>query len=99
LLKYLFGKYAEVVGVPDKQDAFNVLASQSHIVALDNMDEAYNWMQDKLARISTGTKEVVRKLFTTNDSPNHPLPLFHCDHVRERRITIDEEILWIDVSC
>lgn len=75
LLKYLFGKYAEVVGVPDKQDAFNVLASQSHIVALDNMDEAYNWMQDKLARISTGTKEVVRKLFTTNDSQTI---LFRC---------------------
>jgi len=68
ILKYLFGRYAEVVGVPDKPDAFNVLASQSHIVALDNMDEPCDWLQDKLARLSTGFKEVVRKLFTTNDS-------------------------------
>jgi hypothetical protein len=66
-LKYLFGKHANLSGVPDKEDAFTVLASKSHVMALDNFDEPAPKLQDKLARMATGFKETLRKLFTTAD--------------------------------
>lgn len=68
LLKYLFGKNAEVSGVPDRPDAFTVLAATSHIIALDNMDVDKPWLQDKLSRLSTGGTETLRKLFTTAEA-------------------------------
>lgn len=67
LLKYIFGGKAELEGVPDKKDGFTAYTSNAHIIAIDNMDSYVGWLQDKLARLSTGAEDSFRQLYTTNE--------------------------------
>lgn len=67
LLRLLFGQWAQVSGVPVKPDDFSVTASHYHLYAMDNLDTLEPWLQDKLARISTGAMDEYRKLYTSKD--------------------------------
>jgi hypothetical protein len=67
LLRLLFGPTIDVVGVPEKPDAFTSLTSNSHLVCFDNMDDLVKPIQDKVASLSTGKIDTVRKLYTTNE--------------------------------
>lgn len=67
ILRLLFGKWSQVSGVPEKSDAFAVTASHYHLYAMDNMDTMEPWLQDKLARIATGSTDEYRKLYTSKD--------------------------------
>jgi hypothetical protein len=68
LLRLLFGPVADLVGVPERSDAFVTLTSNSHIVAMDNMDTVIKEIRDKIASLSTGKTDQLRKLYTTNES-------------------------------
>ena len=68
MLRLLFGIATDVVGVPERADAFTALTSNSHIVAIDNMDDPIKELRDKIASLSTGKIDQVRKLYTTNES-------------------------------
>jgi len=67
LLRLLFGQWAQVSGVPAKADDFSVTASHYHLYAMDNLDSMEGWLQDKLARISTGAMDEYRKLYTSKE--------------------------------
>ncbi|MEA4811176.1 MAG: hypothetical protein VB108_01245 [Anaerolineaceae bacterium] len=67
LLRLLFGQWSQVSGVPVKPDDFSVTASHYHLYAMDNLDTLEPWLQDKLARISTGAMDEYRKLYTSKD--------------------------------
>ena len=67
ILRLLFGQWAQVSGVPVKPDDFSVTASHYHLYAMDNLDTMEPWLQDKLARISTGAMDEYRKLYTSKD--------------------------------
>nr|HPL81445.1 hypothetical protein [Anaerolineaceae bacterium] len=67
LLRLLFGQWAQVSGVPVKPDDFSVTASHYHLYAMDNLDTLEPWLQDKLARISTGAMDEYRKLYTSKE--------------------------------
>jgi len=67
MLRLLFGRYAQLSGVPDKPDGFTAAAAASHVLALDNVDEFTPWLRDKLARLATGATDEYRKLFTSNE--------------------------------
>lgn len=68
LLRLMFGLATDVVGVPEKADSFVALTSNSHIVAIDNMDEPVKEIRDKIASLSTGKIDQLRRLYTTNES-------------------------------
>jgi len=68
MLRMLLGPAVDVVGVPEKPDAFVALTSNSHLVVLDNMDDVNKEIRDKIASLSTGKLDQVRKLYTTNES-------------------------------
>jgi len=67
-LRYLFGPYGEVSGVPDKPDGFTAAAAASHILVIDNLDDPVMWLRDKLARLATGAVDDYRKLYTSNEA-------------------------------
>jgi len=67
LLKLMFGPIGQVSGVPDKRDGFTALASSSHLLVLDNVDQFKRWLQDKLARLATGARDHYRQLYTGNE--------------------------------
>jgi len=67
ILRLLFGQWAQVSGVPTKPDDFSVTASHYHLYAMDNLDTMEPWLQDKLARISTGAMDEYRKLYTSKE--------------------------------
>lgn len=67
LLRLLFGQWVQVSGVPTKPDDFSVTAAHYHLYAMDNLDTLEPWLQDKLARISTGAMDEYRKLYTSKE--------------------------------
>lgn len=68
VLRMILGPTADVCGVPDKGDAFTALTANNHIVAFDNMDELVKEIRDKIASLSTGKTDELRRLYTTNDT-------------------------------
>jgi|GEM_PF-1635452 len=67
LMRLLFGPVAQISGIPDKPDGFVAGASNTHLLVLDNLDEPTDWLRDKLARITTGSEDHYRRLYTNND--------------------------------
>ncbi len=63
-LRLLFGKFAELTGVPEKPDQLQVVAHHNHILAMDNFDGFNDWMRDKLASLATGIEDQARTLYT-----------------------------------
>lgn len=68
MLRMILGPAADVCGVPDKGDAFTALTANSHIAVFDNMDELVKEIRDKIASLSTGKIDELRRLYTTNDA-------------------------------
>ena len=66
-LRLLFGENAEVGGVPTNSRDFILIAARSHLYVLDNMDAFQAWMRDVLARVSTGSVDSVRRLYSDKD--------------------------------
>jgi len=66
-LRLFFGPSGEVRGIPDKPDGFTAMASASHLLVIDNLDDMVPWMRDKLARLSTGAIDEYRRLYTSNE--------------------------------
>ena len=66
-LKLLYGNKAQISGVPDKPDGFIAAASHYHIYVLDNLDTMTVWLRDKLARITSGSIDEYRQLYTSNE--------------------------------
>ncbi|MBN1580531.1 MAG: hypothetical protein JXA89_07490, partial [Anaerolineae bacterium] len=67
MLRLVFGSTAQVGGVPDKPDGFTAWAASEHFIVIDNLDQFVGWLRDKLARISTGTTDSYRKLYSNNE--------------------------------
>lgn len=67
VLRSMFGNAVDVAGIPDRADGFTALTSNNHIAVLDNLDEMAKEIRDKIASISTGKLDQLRKLFTTNE--------------------------------
>ncbi|MHB1131747.1 MAG: P-loop NTPase family protein [Chloroflexota bacterium] len=67
VLRMIFGPAVDVSGVPDRADAFMALTGNAHVAVLDNMDETVKEIRDKIASLSTGKIDVLRRLYTTND--------------------------------
>ncbi len=72
ILRMVLGPAVDVSGVPDRADAFTALTSNSHIVVLDNMDELVKEIRDKIASLSTGKVDELRRLYTTNETQRIP---------------------------
>lgn len=67
LLQLMFGPLVDLVGVPEKADQFTAMASNDHILALDNFDDLAIWMRNPIAAITTGKQDRLRELYTTNE--------------------------------
>lgn len=65
VLRSEFGPDEEVMGVPDKADAFMAATAVNHLMVIDNLDKFTAWMQDRLARLATGSLDAVRRYYTT----------------------------------
>lgn len=68
IMRLLFGPAVDVVGVPERSDAFISLTSNNHIVVLDNLDTVVREIRDKIASLSTGKNDQLRRLYTTNET-------------------------------
>ncbi|MGH2639727.1 MAG: hypothetical protein ACRDF4_10700, partial [Rhabdochlamydiaceae bacterium] len=67
-----FGKNFDVLGLQEaKQDAAIAYVTSSTYGVFDNADERIKWLPDLLARISTGQRIPLRKLYTTNELVKH----------------------------
>ncbi len=53
--------------VPDENRTLTVAAANNHILALDNLSSMPTWLSDALCRISTGTGDAYRQLYTDGD--------------------------------
>jgi hypothetical protein len=67
LLKLLLGEKAEISGVPERADAFVAAASAAHIYVMDNLDTFTPFLRDRIARISTGSIDDYRILYSSNE--------------------------------
>lgn len=99
----LFGPDFEVVPLPNKEDDFIALITNSIFVALDNVDEKCSWLNDRLACYATGQTITKRELYTTNNliefkpdvflAINSRTPKFRRDDVAERLLPLHLEPL------
>jgi hypothetical protein len=62
----LFGKNFHTTTISKEAD-FIATISNSYYVAFDNVDALVPWLNDALARVATGQRISMRKLYTTND--------------------------------
>jgi hypothetical protein len=67
-LKLLFGSDADISGAPDQPDDFIAAATNNHILAIDNLDQFKGFLRDKIATMTTGGIDQVRRLYTENES-------------------------------
>jgi hypothetical protein len=72
----LFGPRFDVKNLPDKEDAFDAVTTNSHFAAFDNADSKVAWLPDRLAICATGGTVSKRKLFTTNQLADYPIDCF-----------------------
>jgi hypothetical protein len=72
----LFGPEFDVKNLPDKEDAFDAVTTNSHFAAFDNADSKVAWLPDRLAICATGGTVSKRKLFTTNQLVDYPIDCF-----------------------
>jgi hypothetical protein len=72
----LFGPRFEVKNLPDKEDSFDAITTNSHFAAFDNADSHVKWLPDRLAICATGGTVSKRVLYTTNTLVNYPIDCF-----------------------
>ncbi|UCE66759.1 MAG: hypothetical protein JSU85_01735 [Candidatus Zixiibacteriota bacterium] len=101
LLRILYGKKAQVISPPDKQDDFDVILINSYVLALDNADTHSKWLPDRLAIAATGGNIQKRRLYSNDVKLNYPIkcfliitsrtPHFNRDDVAERMLIMKLE--------
>lgn len=64
--QFVYGPEYTESFMPDKQDDFVAMVSNSPLAFIDNYDEGLPWADDILAAVSTGARLKKRQLFTTN---------------------------------
>jgi hypothetical protein len=72
----LFGPQFEVKNLPDKEDSFDAITTNTHFAAFDNADSKVAWLPDRLAICATGGTVSKRKLYTTNMLVDYPIDCF-----------------------
>jgi hypothetical protein len=72
----LFGAQFEVKSLPDKEDSFDAITTNSHFAAFDNADSRVAWLPDRLAICATGGTVSKRVLYTTNQLADFPINCF-----------------------
>jgi hypothetical protein len=72
----LFGSRFEVKNLPDKEDSFDAVTTNSHFAAFDNADSRVAWLPDRLATCATGGTVSKRVLYTTNTLADFPIDCF-----------------------
>jgi hypothetical protein len=72
----LFGPQFEVKNLPDKEDSFDAITTNTHFAAFDNADSRVAWLPDRLAICATGGTVSKRVLFTTNQLADFPINCF-----------------------
>jgi hypothetical protein len=72
----LFGSQFEVKNLPDKEDSFDAITTNSHLAAFDNADSKVAWLPDRLAICATGGTVSKRVLYTTNTLVDYPIDCF-----------------------
>jgi hypothetical protein len=85
------------------EEAFIAAVTASRVVAFDNADAKIPWLEDHLARVSTGSDIVRRQLYTTNDLVTYRpavfvaltarTPKFRREDVAERMLILPVEEL------
>jgi hypothetical protein len=71
-----FGPRFEVKNLPDKEDAFDAVTTNTHFAAFDNADSKVDWLPDRLAICATGGSVPKRVLYTTNTLIDFPITCF-----------------------
>ncbi len=94
----LFGSRFEVKNLPDREDAFDAVTTNSHFAAFDNADSYMRWLPDRLAICATGGTISKRVLFTMNTLADFPIdcflgitsrtPYFRRDDVADRMLIL-----------
>jgi hypothetical protein len=72
----LFGSQFEVKNLPDKEDSFDAITTNTHLAAFDNADSKVAWLPDRLAICATGGTVSKRVLYTTNTIVDYPIDCF-----------------------
>jgi len=72
----LFGSQFEVKSLPDKEDSFDAITTNSYFAAFDNADSKVDWLPDRLAICATGGTVSKRVLYTTNTLVDFPINCF-----------------------
>jgi hypothetical protein len=72
----LFGSQFQVKLMPDKEDAFDAVVTNSAYAAFDNADTNVRWLPDRLAVCATGGTVPKRVLYTTNTLADYPIACF-----------------------
>ena len=65
--KLFFGEKFDVTPLQKDPRDFDVTASNSYFLAIDNADTKSDWLEDRIATISTGGSLKVRTLYTNNE--------------------------------
>ncbi len=72
----LFGSQFDVVSLPDKEDSFDAVTTNSHLACFDNADSKVEWLPDRLAICATRGEVNKRVLFTTNTLVSYQIDCF-----------------------
>jgi hypothetical protein len=90
----LYGTAFQVSSMPEKEDAFDAIVTNSPFVVFDNVDGQTAWLNDRLAITATGGTIQKRVLYTTNSLVDYVIkavvaitsrtPKFRRDDVAER---------------
>lgn len=90
----LYGSAFQVSSMPEKEDAFDAIVTNSPFVVFDNVDGQTAWLNDRLAITATGGTIQKRVLYTTNSLVDYVIkavvaitsrtPKFRRDDVAER---------------
>jgi len=58
---------ADLRGAPREEQTLMIAASNSHVLAFDNLSSVPDWLSDSLCRISTGAGFATRELYTNQE--------------------------------
>jgi len=70
MLQNIFGPNAKVIGVPENIKDLRAASSANRLMVIDDFNKYKPALQDILAGMVTGMRDVVRKLYTTNEDLN-----------------------------
>lgn len=96
--KLKYGKNANVMQLPKKEDDFDIAVANNYYLAIDNADSYQAYLNDRLACVATGSVIKKRKLYTDNTEVIIPTkcflsitsrtPKFRRDDIADRSLII-----------